>query len=50
MEIPTVGTMTVELIKGRTIASPRIENPEYIMTVENARPMEDAARITFVQR
>ena len=41
MEIPTVGTMTVDLIKGKGIATPRIENPEYIMTVGNARPMED---------
>ena len=49
VEIPTVGTMTVDLIKGRSIASPRIENPEYIMTVGNARPMEDAACIAFYE-
>lgn len=49
VEIPTVGTMTVDLIKGRSIASPRIENSEYIMTVGNARPMEDAARIAFYE-
>ena len=49
VEIPTAGTMTVDLIKGRSIASPRIENAEYIMTVGNARPMEDAARIAFYE-
>ncbi len=49
VEIPTVGTMTVDLIKGKGIATPRIENPEYIMTVGNARPMEDAARIAFYE-
>ena len=49
VEIPTVGTMTVDLIKGKSIATPRIENPEYIMTVGNARPMEDAARIAFYE-
>ena len=49
VEIPTIGTMTVDLIKGKSIASPRIENPEYIMTVGNARPMEDAARIAFYE-
>ena len=41
--------MTVDLIKGKSIATPRIENPEYIMTVGNARPMEDAARIAFYE-
>ena len=49
VEIPTIGTMTVDLIKGQSIATPRIENPEYIMTVGNARPMEDAARIAFYE-
>ena len=49
VEIPTFGTMTVDLIKGRSIVTPRIENSEYIMTVGNARPMEDAARIAFYE-
>ena len=48
-EIPTRGTLTVDLVKGQTIGTPRIESPEYIMTVGSARPMEDAARIAFYE-
>ena len=48
-EIPTRGTMTVEVIKGRAIATPRVESADYIMTVGSARPMEDAARIAFYE-
>ncbi len=46
-EVPTVGTLTVDLIKGRAISTPRIENGEFLMSVGSARPMEDAARIAF---
>ncbi len=46
-EVPTTGTLTVELIKGRRIETPRIEDDEFIMSVGSARPMEDAARIAF---
>jgi acetamidase/formamidase len=49
VEIPTTGTLKVDLVKGRSIASPRIENQDFIMAVGNARPMEDAARIAFYQ-
>jgi amidase len=49
VEIPTTGTLKVDLVKGRSIASPRIENQEFIMAVGNARPMEDAARIAFYE-
>jgi len=49
VEIPTVGTISVDLIKGRSIVTPRVENPEYIMVVGSARPMEDAARIAFYE-
>ncbi len=48
-EIPTRGVLTVDLIKGSTIGTPRVESPEYIMTVGSARPMEDAARIAFYE-
>ncbi|QEC47567.1 acetamidase [Baekduia soli] len=34
---------------GATIAWPRIESPTEIMTVGSARPMEDAARIAWVE-
>jgi len=48
-EIPTRGTLTVDLIKGRTVGTPRVESDEYIMAVGSARPMEDAARIAFYE-
>ncbi len=46
-EVPTTGTLTVDVIKGRSINTPRLENDEYLMSVGSARPMEDAARIAF---
>ncbi len=39
--------LTVDLIKRRETAWPRIENPEWIMSVGASRPLEDAARIAF---
>ena len=48
-EIPTSGTMTASLIKGRAIGTPRVEDDDYIMTIGSARPMEDAARIAFYE-
>ena len=49
VEIPTRGTLTADLIKGKTIGTPRVESADYIMTVGSARPMEDAARIAFYE-
>ena len=46
-EVPTIGTLTVDLIKNRTTPTPRIENDEFIMSVGSARPLEDAARVAF---
>jgi amidase len=46
-EVPTLGTLTVDLIKGKAVTTPRIENAEFIMSAGSARPMEDAARIAF---
>ena len=48
-EIPTHGTMTVDLVKGKTVRTPRVESADYIMTVGSSRPMEDAARIAFYE-
>ena len=45
LEIAAKVTVTFDLIKGKSIAWPRIESPEELMTVGSARPMEDAARI-----
>ena len=39
--------LVVDLIKGKPIAWPRIENDEWIMTIGAARPLEDAARVAF---
>jgi amidase len=40
-------TLKVDLIKGRSIGWPRIENDEYIMTTGSYRPLEDAFRIAY---
>ena len=47
IEHPTVTTVQVDLIKGWTIAWPRLETKDFIMTIGSARPMEDAARIAY---
>jgi acetamidase/formamidase len=44
LEHPTVTTLQIDLIKGWTIRTPRLENDRFYMTVGSARPMEDAAR------
>lgn len=46
-EVPTVGTLTIRVVKSRPVRTPRIENEEFLMSVGSARPMEDAARIAF---
>jgi len=38
--------VVVDLVKGETAASPRIESDEFLMTTGNARPLEDAFRIS----
>ena len=47
LEHPTVTTVQVDLIKGWTIAWPRLETSEFYMTIGSARPMEDASRIAY---
>lgn len=44
IEHPTVTTVQVDLIKGWTIKTPRLENEKFYMTIGSSRPMEDAAR------
>lgn len=44
VEHPTVTTVQIDLIKGWTIRTPRLENDRFYMTIGSARPMEDAAR------
>lgn len=47
LEHPTTTTVQVDLIKGWTIAWPRLETSEFYMTIGSARPMEDASRIAY---
>ncbi len=47
VEIPSVTTIQVDVIKGWPIAWPRLENEKFLMTIGSARPMEDAARIAY---
>jgi acetamidase/formamidase len=49
LEISARVTLTFEVIKGRRIAWPRIESPDAVMVVGSAKPMEDAARIAYVE-
>lgn len=46
VEISAVVTLEFEVIK-KTIAWPRIESEDMIMTVCSARPLEDAARLAY---
>jgi acetamidase/formamidase len=41
-------TFTVDLIKGKTISWPRLENDEVIMSIGSTRPLIDALRIACV--
>ena len=49
LEIAARVILRIELVKGKTIVWPRIENGTQIMTVGSAKPMEDAARIAYAQ-
>ena len=48
-EIPTTGTLKVDLVIQLSLTNPRVESDEFIMTIGSARPMEDAARIAFYE-
>jgi amidase len=47
IEHPTTTTLQVDLIKGWTIAWPRLETSKFYMTIGASRPLEDAARIAY---
>jgi amidase len=47
IEFPTFTQITVNLIKKWTLDWPRLENPDMIMSIGSARPMEEAARIAY---
>ncbi len=47
LEIPATVEIQIDLIKGHTIAWPRLETETFLMTIGSARPLEDAARIAY---
>lgn len=47
LEHPTVTTVQIDLIKGWTIGTPRLETQDFIMSIGSTRPMEDAARMAY---
>ena len=49
IEVPLKARVQVELIKGKKINWPRIENDQAIMTVGAYRPVDDALRIAFTE-
>jgi len=49
VEMPAEVTLTVGLVKNKTIGWPRVESSDYLMSVGSGRPMEEAVRIAFKQ-
>jgi acetamidase/formamidase len=42
-------TMEIDLVRGKTIAWPRLEDAEFIMVAGSVRPLLDAFRIAHVE-
>jgi len=49
LETTAAVTFQFELIKGRKIAWPRVEDEEYIMVIGSVRPLADALRLAAVE-
>ena len=49
VEIASECTLTIDVIKDKTINWPRIESPEYIMTVGNSCPLDNSLRIASTE-
>jgi len=49
IEIPSRVKMRVDIIKDKNIDWPRVESSDEIMTISSARPLEDAARLAFLE-
>lgn len=49
IEIPSIVTIKIDVIKDKRIDWPRVESPNEIMTVCSARPLEDAVRLAFLE-
>jgi len=48
IEFPTETTIEVDLVKRWPLEWPRVEGDDFIMSVGNTRPMEDAVRIAYM--
>jgi len=48
IEFSTVTTIEVDLAKSWPIEWPRVESDDFIMSIGSSRPMEDAARIAYM--
>ena len=49
LEMPAESTITVKLVKGKKLLSPRIESPTEIMAVVSGNPMERSAAEAFAR-
>jgi amidase len=49
VEVNANVTLRINLFKGKSLDWPRIESKEEIMTVCSAKPLEDAARLAFLE-
>jgi len=49
IEIPSVVTLKLDLMKNKKINWPRIVSPDEIMTVCSSKPLEDAVRLGFLE-
>jgi acetamidase/formamidase len=49
IEVPMHVRVQVDVIKGRKIGWPRFENEDYLMATGIYRPLEDAARIAYIE-
>jgi acetamidase/formamidase len=48
IEFPTETTIEVDLVKNWPIEWPRLESDDFIMSIGSSRPMEDAAKIAYM--
>ncbi len=51
IEMPAETTLTIDLVKGKSIGWPRVESHEYIMTTAasgSGRTLEDAIRVAYI--
>ena len=47
VEVPAECTLTMKVIKGKSITWPRIESPDHIITIGGSKPLDDALKIAL---